>query len=131
MRKPVFVTAVLIAAPVAAVSQETDRYTCTYGDLTRRVVIMSEPGVSVPCQVHYFKDTEAPGERQILYSADRQAGYCEEKTSEFVTKLEGWGWSCSYSSQTETAPAADEQMEDEVIIDDTDALKPVEPPEPE
>ena len=78
---------------------------CTYGDLERRIVIMSEPGVSVPCEVHYYKDTEAPGEDQVLWSASQQAGYCEEKAGEFITKLEGWGWNCGAGEEA-AAPAA-------------------------
>lgn len=92
---------------------------CTYGDMVRRVVIMSEPGVSVPCEVHYFKDTEAPGEDQVLWSASQQAGYCAEKASELVAKLEGWGWSCGGGD----APA--EPAEPEA------PAEPVAPTEPE
>ncbi len=112
----------LAGIPVAASGQDSDSYTCTHGELVRRVVIMSEPGFSVPCQVDYYKDTEAPGESQILYSAEKQAGYCEEKTAEFIAKLEGWGWSCSSSSEEMTEGDAPE----EAVTDDTDALTPVE-----
>ena len=79
---------------------------CTYGDSVRRVVIMSEPGVSVPCEVHYFKDTEAPGEDQVLWSATQQQGYCEEQAAGLVAKLEGWGWDCGAA-----APAAPAEPE--------------------
>ena len=125
MRMRVFLVATLIVIPPAAAGQDSDSYACTHGELTRRVVIMSEPGVSVPCEVHYFKDTESPGETQILYSAERQAGYCEEKASEFVAKLVGWGWSCSTVNEV----PAEDPTEEEPIADDTDALMPAEPPE--
>jgi len=72
--------------------------------MVRRVVIMTEPGVSVPCEVHYFKDTEAPGEDQVLWSASQQTGYCEEKAAGLVAKLEGWGWDCGATDPA--APAA-------------------------
>jgi hypothetical protein len=84
---------------------------CTYGDMVRRVVIMTEPGVSVPCEVHYFKDTEAPGEDQVLWSASQQAGYCEEKAAGLVAKLEGWGWDCGATEPAE-APEAPEAPAD-------------------
>ena len=60
----------------------------------RRVEILTEPGVPVPCEVHYYKDTEAPGEKRVLWSAQAQAGYCEDKVDGLLTKLEGLGWDC-------------------------------------
>ena len=54
--------------------------------------------------MHYFKDTEAPGEDQVLWSASQQAGYCEEKAAGLVAKLEGWGWDCGATDPA--APAA-------------------------
>ena len=65
---------------------------------TPRVEIYTEPGKTVPCEVHYFKDTEAPGESEVLWSAEAQAGFCEQKAAEFVAKLQGWGWQCGASA---------------------------------
>ena len=108
MRYVLPVAAVFIAAPGIAAAQEISTE-CTLGDLTRRVVIMSEPGVSVPCEVHYYKDTEAPGESQVLWSAQAQEGFCEEKAAGFVAQLEGWGWNCGAGSMPEppTPPTMD------------------------
>ena len=119
----------LTAAPCAALAQDVS-YTCTFGDLQRRVQIFTEPGVSVPCEVHYYKDTEAPGERQVLWSAASQEGYCESKTTEFVAKLEGWGWNCGEGA--EAAPAPESEGDDDTdapAYDDTDVLKPADPAE--
>ena len=63
----------------------------------------------------YYKDSEAPGERQVLWTADNESGYCESKTEEFIDKLEGWGWSCETGSTPGPEPAARE-------ADDTDVL---------
>ena len=92
-------------------------YQCTNGDLTRRVEILTDPGVSVPCEVHYHKDTEAPGERQVLWSATAEVGYCERKTEEFVAKLQGWGWECGQGGATMQAP----EVEVEVLAEDAEA----------
>lgn len=102
---------------------------CTYGDMVRRVVVMSEPGVTVPCEVHYFKDTEAPGEDQVLWSAASQAGYCEEKAAGLVAKLEGWGWDCG----TATPPPESEEPTGEVEepADTTGDLEPADPDTPD
>lgn len=100
MRKIKLFPLLLTILPGLVLAQEVSTQ-CTYGDMVRRVVIMSEPGVSVPCEVHYFKDTEAPGEDQVVWSANQQQGYCEEQAAGLVAKLEGWGWDCGAA-----APAA-------------------------
>ena len=108
-----------IAVPGIAIAQDASKYQCSHGDLQRRVEIVYETGVTVPCEVHYFKDTEAPGERQVLWRALNEEGYCEAKTREFVTRLGSWGWTCSAANATEEAPQTEE-------ADDTEALAPVE-----
>lgn len=113
----------LMIFPGLALAQDAGTQ-CTYGDMVRRVVVMSEPGVSVPCEVHYFKDTETPGEDQVLWSADQQAGYCEEKAAGLVAKLEGWGWNCSGD-----APAAPEAPEAPETSESPEAAEAPEAPE--
>ena len=121
MRTRYLVAALILAAPGLALAQDAGKYKCTYGDMVRRVEILTEPGVPVPCEVHYYKDTEAPGDKQVLWSAQAQAGYCEEKTQAFVAKLEGWGWDCASGADDET-PA--EEPAEEEVQDDTDVLAP-------
>ena len=119
--------------PAAAVAQDSGKYQCTYGELQRRVEIAHEPGVEVPCSVHYYKDSEAPGEQQVLWSAERDPTYCRTKAAEFITKLEGWGWDCGRGADApaeegaveeaveEAAEEAEEMlgtMEEEVVKDD-------------
>lgn len=117
-----------------AFGQEVGSYQCTFGDLQRRVEILTEPGVSVPCEVHYYKDTEAPGEKQVLWSAGSKEGYCESKTAEFIAQLESWGWDCGQGG--EAMPAAEPEIETDVELDepppaydDTDVLSPGDPSE--
>ena len=90
--------------------QGAPEYRCLRGDLQRRVAIFYETGVAVPCEVHYYKDNEAPGEQQVLWRALNESGYCEARAREFIEQLESWGWSCS------TVEAA--------VTDDTAALAP-------
>jgi hypothetical protein len=90
----------------------------------------------VPCEVHYFKDTELPGENQVLWTATTEAGYCESKAEEFVAKLREWGWDCGPGVEAEAAPEAatesapepapEENAEPEPITDDTEALEPAD-----
>lgn len=137
-----------LVIPVLSLAQADGKYQCTFGELVRRVEILTEPGVSVPCEVHYYKDTEAPGETQVLWSAQSQAGYCQSQTEAFISRLEGWGWNCG---QGESMPADDEApvSESEAMpssapmpgaeadrggdaapaYDDTDVLSPGDPSE--
>lgn len=123
------VFAAVALLPFAASAQGVTSYSCTYDDLLRRVEILTEPGVPVPCEVHYYKDTEAPGESQVLWSAQNDAMYCESKTAEFIARLEGWGWNCSAAgaAPAEAAEPVEETTDDmQEAVDDTEALAPVE-----
>ncbi len=133
-----YVVMLLAVVPCLAVAQGQTSYQCSFGELQRRVEILTEPGVSVPCEVHYYKDTEAPGEKQVLWSAGTQAGYCESKTEELIAKLEGRGWDCGQNvaampaaePETEAMPevdAAEEMEETPPAYDDTDVLSPGNP----
>jgi len=124
--------------PCLAFGQDSGSYQCTYGELQRRIEILTEPGVTVPCEVHYYKDTEAAGEKQVLWTATSQEGYCESKVAEFVAQLEEWGWNCGRGDvampDTPTAPsdmAMDEAVEavkeEAPGYDDTDVLSPATP----
>ena len=113
----VVITATLL--PFASLAQDQNIYQCSQGDLQRRVEIGYETGVTVPCEVHYYKDTEAPGERQVLWRAQKQEGYCEQKTQEFIRQLAGWGWNCAQG-------AASEEVAEPEEADDTGALAPEE-----
>ena len=111
--------------PFASLAQDRNNYQCSNGDLQRRVEIVYETGVTVPCEVHYYKDTEAPGERQVLWRAMREEGYCEEKTREFVAQLVTWGWSCDLQG----AGAASDEAAEPDEADDTEPLEPAGEPE--
>ena len=102
--------------PLATFAQDVTNYRCALDELTRRVEILSEPGVRVPCEVHYYKDTEMPGEDQVLWSAQNEAGYCEDRAAEFVERLRGMGWTCWDAGDTEAGAEGD----------DTEALAPAE-----
>jgi len=72
------------------------RYQCELQGLTRRVEVDYESSESsIPCSVNYYKDTEAPGELNTLWTATNIDGYCEDKAEGFVAKLKSWGWSCT------------------------------------
>lgn len=107
--------------PGLVFAQGSETYQCSYGELQRRVEILHETEMSVPCEVHYYKDTEAPGERQVLWSATNDAGYCEKKAEEFISRLQGWGWDCGQGDAQESMPA---------VTDDSASLTTAEETEP-
>jgi len=113
--KKSLLSVVLVTISSLSAAQDSNSFQCRSGELTRRIEVFYEAGVSVPCEVHYYKDTESPGEREVLWRAMNQEGYCESQAAAFVEKLEGMGWSCN-------AAVAD----DADTADDTDALAPAE-----
>ena len=129
----IFLTTFLASLSFAQVPQN---YQCTYGDLQRRIEILYETGVMVPCEVHYYKDTEAPGETQVLWRALNESGYCERMAENFVGKLQDLGWSCGQggdgggeASVSEQANYT-EQVAEPADTDDPEALIPAEGSEP-
>ncbi len=100
------VTALLILGTLAqAQAQESlrrgDRFMCMNGDTERRVEVhYFELDETVPCEVRYYKDSEEPGIEQVLWRAENQAGYCEDKSATFVDQLSVWGWDCRLQSDT-------------------------------
>ena len=114
--KKLFLSSFSLLLPAALLAQESSGYECSADELTRRVEVFYETGVTVPCEVHYYRDTEMPGERQVLWRAQNEEGYCEARAAEFVEKLRGMGWTCW------TQGSRDSEME----ADDTDALAPAE-----
>ena len=87
-------------------------------------------------EVHYFKDTEAPGQTQVLWRALNEAGYCERMAENFIGKLRDLGWSCGQGAAGGAEAAVPEQVDDAeqgteaAESDDTEALIPGEDSEP-
>jgi hypothetical protein len=91
-------TSALIVLAGSAAASETR---CVRGDDTiRRVEIQAQdPNQDVPCEVVYWKDTEQPGVRSVLWSAQTDAGFCADKAEELVDTLESGGWSCTTAGE--------------------------------
>lgn len=111
-----------IALPATAIA--ADNYRCTNGDLVRRVEIYYEPGREVPCEVHYYKDTELPGERQVPWRAQNEAGYCESRAAAFIEQLKSQGWDCQVSAADAVAPAAAEPATEAAPAEEPEAAEP-------
>lgn len=122
MKQRLILVLMATLVPAVATAQDSGKYQCTYGDLQRRVEIAHEPGVEVPCSVHYFKDTEMPGEQQVLWSASSDPTYCQSKATEFVAKLEGWGWDCGSGNGIEAA-VEEKAVEEMEAVDEVEAVE--------
>jgi len=117
-----FLTVLLVGMfPALTLAQSSQNYMCNYGDLQRRVEILYETGGTLPCEVHYYKDSEAPGEVQVLWRAMNEAGYCEAKTQEFVTRLKALGWSCGANDDAAISKEPDATAEPDTPDEDESA----------
>lgn len=96
-------TVALFAAPISAYAES---WSCSHDNLVREVHIERTTSAPAPCNVVYKKQTEGV-EDQILWSANSDESYCEEKAQAFVTKLESWGWVCAETIQEETNSSSD------------------------
>mgnify|MGYP001826766556 CR=1 FL=1 len=89
-----------------------DSWNCSSSDLVREVAIeyLDPAGASVPCNVVYKKQTEGV-EDQVLWSAENEEGYCEDKARELVANLESWGWVCLETVSTEVEEVTEVDVE--------------------
>lgn len=88
-------------ATAAANAAEKSQYSCRSGEVVRRVVIeVGDLGSGLPCEVVYWKDTEAPGVRRVLWNARSDAKYCEDKAAGLAQKLDNSGWQCEAEGGT-------------------------------
>jgi len=81
----------LLAVPF---SSYADSWSCSHDNNVREVHIVRTSSAAVPCDVVYKKQTEGV-EDQVLWHADNEEAYCEDKAKAFVAKLESWGWVCA------------------------------------
>jgi hypothetical protein len=101
---PVFLFVALGAASSQAA--EKSESICTSGDVVRRVVVeVGDLNSGLPCEVVYWKDNEAPGERRVLWNARSDASFCDGKAAGLVDKLATAGWNCGNGSTAADAAA--------------------------
>ncbi len=88
-------------ATATANAAEKSEVNCRSGELVRRVIIeVGDLGTGLPCEVVYWKDSEAPGVRRVLWNARSDAVFCETKAAGLVEKLNNSGWECEASGET-------------------------------
>ena len=96
---------ILLAAPTFA---SADAWSCRHDNDVREIIIQRDTDQPVPCSIVYKKLTEGV-EDQVLWTANNDASFCEQKAREFVAKQESWGWTCvetiQQNNEAEAAPA--------------------------
>lgn len=80
-----------LALPVSAYAES---WSCSKSNDVREVHVERTTSAPVPCQVLYKKLTEG-AEDQILWNANNDATYCEEKAQGLIAKLNSVGWVCT------------------------------------
>jgi predicted methyltransferase len=100
IKATVFCVTLLFSAGVFADTE----FTCTMGDTTRTISVVYTGSGLVPCEVRYDRGQGA----EVLWSAENTEGYCENQARQFVSKQEGFGYSCSESmaSSDATVPSS-------------------------
>ncbi len=81
----------LLALPTGA---NAESWICENGDLMRELSVEGDNGASTPCSVVYSKETENLGSK-VLWTAQTDRAYCEEKANGLAEKLKGFGWACT------------------------------------
>jgi len=95
------ITLALLIAPASAYA---DAWSCSHDNDVREVQIKRSTSSPVPCDVVYRKQTEGV-EDQILWNANNDDSYCDEKAQGLVAKLETAGWVCTETiSDENTVP---------------------------
>lgn len=129
MQKKLHITQIIsILALSVSFNIYADSWNCSSSDLVREVVIEYPQGGSVPCNVIYKKQTEG-FEDQVLWSAEGEEGYCEEKARDLVAKLESWGWVCLETVSSETAAETEPAEEAEEASQVEEPSQSDDPPE--
>ena len=102
----------LVAATMLLpLSVNANAWKCEHNGMVRKVQVEYLGDGKVPCNVIYDKPTEGI-ETKVLWFADKQEGYCEEKAQGFVNKLESWGWTCT---PLEVDPVVEEAVEEQPV----------------
>ena len=92
----------LFALPLSA---NADSWSCSRDNDVREVHIELTTASPVPCHVLYKKQTEGV-EDKVLWSANNDDTYCDEKAQGLVAKLESFGWVCTETISDENNAGA-------------------------
>jgi len=126
----IYFSLLVFLLPVANASVKSDEWICTHKDSANRIIqILRETQAAAPCSVVYTKNSS----KKTLWTAKKDAAFCNKKAVELENKLINSGWRCEkILSVTVNAESTDLLPKDEsaasILKDDSTAPKPkVEP----
>ncbi|WP_185964381.1 hypothetical protein [Aliikangiella marina] len=104
---------VLLAAifPLSAAAIDNKKTICKLGDDERIISVVYPQKTIVPCEVQYTKN----GTMEVLWRAQAETGFCEEKAAVFIEKQKSWGWTCEHSNPVESREPPKNELEQETI----------------
>ena len=111
---------IVVAFFAMPVSAYADSWSCSRDNDVREIHIERATSAPVPCNVLYKKQTEG-FEDQVLWNANTDETYCEEKAKGLVAKLESSGWVCTETISERTSNSGDVSTNDETEASGSDA----------
>jgi hypothetical protein len=103
---PILATLGFVAVLMITATAAGQEFQCRRDELTRRIELQfANDADRLPCEVVYWKDSEAPGQPQRPWRADHQLEFCTAKAREMVELLEAEGWACDEVAAAAEAPA--------------------------
>ena len=103
---PILATLGFVAIATFTATAAGQEFQCRRDDLIRRIELQfANDADRLPCEVVYWKDSEAPGQPQRPWRADHQLDFCTGKAREMVELLEAEGWACDEVAAAAAAPA--------------------------
>lgn len=106
IRRPLLVAIGTLCLPSVATADV--EHVCTLGDTLRRVEVQFVDGKAAPpCEVAYIKETERPGRRAVLWTAEQDAAFCRGRAEDLISRLERHGWECRPPVEIERTEVAD------------------------
>lgn len=97
----------LVMGPVAAepVAAAGLHVTCSARGLIRQVEVREhDPARDAACAVLYRKESENPGIEEVLWTAQRDSQFCDDKARGLIERLESAGWACEPVDPAATGP---------------------------
>ena len=98
-------TVILFTVPLCTYA---DSWSCSRGNDVREIHIELTTSSPVPCHVVYKKQTEGVEDR-VLWSANNNDSFCDEKAQGLVAKLESFEWVCTETINEEKGAAVESE----------------------
>lgn len=97
-----FLQLLAVTCLITPLNSWAESWSCRHGNDVREIHIERTTTEAVPCEVVYKKLTEGVAD-QVLWNAQNDDSYCDEKAEGLVAKLESAGWVCAETVHEDTS----------------------------